>query len=285
MVLTALAIPIGIAGVAIVATQAALHVAAARAARAREARCAFDDPDEHTSPWAWSRLVVAEAVATLGLGPLALWPRRAHAASDAGRRSVVLVPGWALPAGTTAVLASRLRTAGWGRVHPLHLGAWRSLDDGARRLADALATLRRTHDVGDVDVIAMGLGGLVVRALLRRDGRAPRIRRVITLGTPHQGTLAVTWLRIGPWAADVRPGQGAVAALAGDAVELDAVALASAHDVLLEPPALAYWPGAFNVTLRHVGHLGMLFSPRVWSLVRENLAHEQPDVRERSHAG
>ncbi|HEV7734443.1 MAG TPA: hypothetical protein VGR62_19880 [Candidatus Binatia bacterium] len=275
IVLALLAIPLG-AGLAIATLQGVVHVAAARAARLRDDACAFDDPDEHTSTATWTRLGLTETLASVATAMATVVPSRVTGA-DVGRRSVVLVSGWAMPAGASTPLVRRLRRQGWARVYPLGLGAWSSLDDGARRLDDALATLRRTHDVGDVDVIAVGLGGLAVRALLRRDGRRARIRRVLTLGTPHQGTTACPWLRVGPWAADVRPGAAALQALDGDAMApaLDAVALASQHDVLLDPPALAYWPGAFNVTLREVGHLGQLFSARVWELVAENLAHAQ----------
>lgn len=285
-VLALLAIPLG-ASLAIATVQAIVHVAAARAARLRDDACAFDDPDEHTSTATWTRLAVNETLACVATVMATIVPSRGVAA-DAGRRSVVLVPGWGMPAGTSSPLVRRLRRHGWARVYPLGLGTWSSLEDGARRLDAALATLRRTHDVGDVDVVALGLGGLVVRALLRRDGRGARIRRVVTLGTPHQGTTACPWLHVGPWAADVRPGAAALQALDGDAMSpaIDAVALASQHDVLLDPPARAYWPGAFNVTLREVGHLGQLFSTRVWELVAENLAHAQ-DVAPsgRSHVG
>ncbi len=286
VVVALLAIPVG-ASLAIAALQAILHVAAARAARVRDDACAFDDPDEHTSSATWTRLAVGETLATVAAAAATVVPSRG-AATDVGRRSVVLVAGWAMPAGASTPLVRRLRRHGWARVYPLGLGAWSSLDDGAHRLDQALATLRRTHAFGDVDVIALGLGGLAVRALLRRDGHRARIRRVVTLGTPHQGTTACPWLRVGPWASDVRPGAAALRALDGDAMApaLDAVALASQHDVLLEPPALAYWPGAFNVTLREVGHVGQLFSPRIWALVAENLAHAQDVAASgRSHVG
>jgi hypothetical protein len=62
---------------------------------------------------------------------------------------------------------------------------------------------------------------------------------------------------------------------AGDAGRLadiqECLAFAAEHDALIEPPDAAYWPGAFNVRVRGVGHLGLAASPRVFELVRENL--------------
>lgn len=278
MLLAAIA---GVVVLAIAATQAALHVDAARDARVREDACPFEDPEAHTTAATWCVLTAMEVAATLCVALLSLVPLRSRPLDDDGRRSIVLVAGWAMPAGAMRWLAHRLRTAGWARVYPVGLGAWWSLDDGADRLAEALAALRATHAVGDVDVVAAGLGGLAARALLRRDGTRTRVRRLVTLGTPHQGTIAASWLRVGPWAHEARP-----AAAAGEPPEGDAVAIASAHDAVQVPATLAYWPGAFNVGLRDVGHLGMLCSTRVWAIVAENLAHEQPGAgARRTHAG
>jgi hypothetical protein len=276
MVVVAIAVLAGAVLLAMLALQAALHVDAARDARMREDGCAFEDPEEHTTPLAWCALVLGEVGATLCVGLVALLPRRPPSRDD-GRRSVVLVAGWAMPASATALLARRLRGAGWARVYPIGLGVWPSIDEATRRLAGGLATLRATHAVGDVDVIAVGLSGIAARALL---DRGVRVRRVVTLGTPHQGTLTAPWMRRGPWARDVRPDDDAAA----PTCDGDGIAIASAHDVLLVPPALAYWPGAFNVALRGVGHVGMLCSARVWAIVEENLAHT-PAVTGRSHVG
>lgn len=281
MVPAAIALVVGLAALAIVATQAVLHLAAARDARAREDGCAFEDPEQHTSTATWCVLAVAEIAATLCVALLALLPLGARPRDDDGRHSVVLVAGWALPAGTMAWLAHRLRAAGWARVYPVGLGAWSSVDDGAARLAAALARLRASHAIGDVDVVAAGLSGLAASTLLRREGRRIRMRRLVTLGTPHQGTLAAPWLRVGPWVRDVRPDVAPPPAIDGDGV-----AIASAHDAILVPTELAYWPGAFNVTMRDVGHVGMLCSARVWAIVEENLAHGATDaLAGRSHVG
>ncbi len=267
MVLSAIALLVVAVVLAIAATHVALHVAAARDASQREDACAFDDPEEHTPAATWCALAISEIAATLCVALLSLVPIPTRARDDDGRHSVVLVAGWAMPASTTGWLAHRLRRAGWARVYPVGLGVWTSLDEGVRRLEATLATLRATHAVGDVDVIAAGLSGLLARTLLAPGART-RVRRLITLGTPHQGTLAAPRLRIGPWTRDVRPDHVGVPTPDGDAI-----AIASAHDATLLPPTLAYWPGAFNVTLRGVGHVGMLCSARVWALVEENLAH------------
>lgn len=280
MMVVAIAVLAGAVVLAMLALQAALHLDAARDAAAREDQCAFEDPEEHTTPLAWAALAFAEIGATLRVAFAALLPAPSSARDD-GRRSVLLVAGWAMPAAAMACVARRLRRAGWARVYPVGLGAWSSVDDGTRRLADALATLRTSHAVGEVDVVAMGASGVVARALL---ARGARLRRVITLGTPHQGTRAASWLRRGPWARELRPNDDAPT----PSCDGDGIAIYSAHDVVLVPPELAYWPDAFNVSLRGVGHVGMLCSPRVWSILEENLAHEPAasgSVRGRSHVG
>ncbi|HEU4428797.1 MAG TPA: alpha/beta fold hydrolase [Myxococcota bacterium] len=69
-----------------------------------------------------------------------------------------------------------------GRL-PLHLADVRRT---ARHVDRALE--RTLSGAGRVDVIGHSLGGLVATYWLKRIDRGRRIRRVITLGTPHRGT-------------------------------------------------------------------------------------------------
>ena len=59
----------------------------------------------------------------------------------------------------------------------------------------------------------------------------------------------------------------------------DCTAIYSLDDALVIPAGNGYYPGAFNVELRGLGHTSLLFSKRVHRLVRENLAAEIPASR------
>ena len=125
------------------------------------------------------------------------------------------------------------------------------------------------------------MGGLVARASLRAG--AAGIHRIITLGTPHQGTRAFPWLGADPMLRQMRPGSPCLQRLAAfDAAPHGAelISIYSLDDALVVPPANGYCPGAFNIEVRGPGHMSLLFSRRVYELVRENLAAEAERARQ-----
>jgi len=257
--------------VAIVVVETALHVAAVRAERRRADACPFDDPDEHLRSGDVLVLVASEcvlALVALATTPFA-WLRARHAGDGGGRLVVVQAPG-AL-AGAATPLVRRLRADGH---RPLLLAPpWRGVEPTLAWLTVRLAAAR--HASGEpLDVVALGRAGLYVRALIARHGRRAGIARLLTVGTPHGGTEAGRWAPLDWLLACARPGSSLVAtgldagALAG---VRECLAFASEHDALVEPPDAAYWPGAFNVRVRELGHLGLVASPRIYELVRENL--------------
>jgi pimeloyl-ACP methyl ester carboxylesterase len=72
-----------------------------------------------------------------------------------------------------------------GGVVPLHLGDVRYT---ARRVHREIERLAVRSPFPYVDVVGHSLGGLVAAYLLKCLDRGRRIRRVVTLGTPHRGT-------------------------------------------------------------------------------------------------
>jgi triacylglycerol esterase/lipase EstA (alpha/beta hydrolase family) len=71
-----------------------------------------------------------------------------------------------------------------GRL-PLQLGDIRR---SAERVAEVLDQLGALPGFHQADLVGHSMGGLVATYVLKRLDRARRIRRVITLGTPHRGT-------------------------------------------------------------------------------------------------
>jgi len=72
-----------------------------------------------------------------------------------------------------------------GGALPVHLGDVRRT---ARRVHEEIERLAACSRFDYVDVVGHSLGGLVAAYLLKRLDRGRRIRRVVTLGTPHRGT-------------------------------------------------------------------------------------------------
>jgi pimeloyl-ACP methyl ester carboxylesterase len=124
-----------------------------------------------------------------------------------------------------------------------------------------------------VILIGHSMGGLVLRAYLRRYGR-DKVARIVTLGSPHQGTR-LAHLGLGRNARQMRMGSSWLAELARPgAVPLPpgSVSIFSFQDNYVFPQqACSTLEGATNVAISGVSHLGMAFSPVVLGKILEAL--------------
>src|SRR5207245_2103027 len=177
-------------------------------------------------------------------------------------------------------LARRLRRDGWRHLYLVaHTPVGGDIERSAHRLGEALDRLRRATGASRVDIVAHSMGGLVARACIRARGQASGVGRLITLGTPHQGTEIFPRFRLDPMVAQMRPGSPLLACLAADDPVprlVDCISIYSADDAVVVPASRAYYPGAFNIEVRGLGHLSLLFSQSVYALVRENPPAEPP---------
>jgi len=105
----------------------------------------------------------------------------------------VLIPGLYMGGWAVAYLARRLQAAGWRTRRFSYPTLAGTLPENADRLARALGTL----EAATVHLVAHSLGGLVVRHLFNRHPRQ-RPGRIVTLGTPHQGSYVARWLDVRP---------------------------------------------------------------------------------------
>ena len=266
-----------------IAFNAVAYAGAALHRRRQPPDCPLDE--DQPGPWAgrtlaWLGAFVFEcavtAILTLTL-PLAFRRQRVRPL-DGGdaRRPVVLLHGYAQHAANFLWLMRRLRGDGWLHLYSVRHTAMRGdIEQSALRLGDAIDRIRRESGAPFVDVIAHSMGGLVARACIRARGAGSGIGRLITLGTPHQGTRALGWLGRDRMVAQMRPDSPVFGRLAADDPVpsiVDCISIYSADDALVVPASAAYYPGAFNIEIRGLGHMSLLFSSRVYELVRENLA-------------
>jgi hypothetical protein len=78
---------------------------------------------------------------------------------------------------------------------------------------------------------------------------------------------------LGQWSRAVAP-QGALLAQLQRAYtpkQLDMIAIHSTFDATVLPPANAEYPRAFNIRVNNIGHYGLLYSSKVFTLIAENL--------------
>ncbi len=190
---------------------------------------------------------------------------RALFAADplAARIPVVLVHGLVDNRSIFAVMRRSLRRRGFAQVCSWNYSPLAS--DVARCAADLGRHVERVcertgHD--RVHVVGHSLGGLIARYHVQRQGGDRRIESLVTLGTPHQGTLLAHVVPT-PMIRQLRPGSPVLRALAGPAPacrtrvtaiysDLDQVVLPTTSG-RCEHPDL----GARNVLVRGVGHMSL----------------------------
>ncbi len=189
--------------------------------------------------------------------------------TDAIRNPVLLVHGYSLNRACWTFFQTYLHTRGWEWVWAInHRPRSSPIPVYAKRLGRAIERLREETGAEQVDLVCHSMGGVVAAYALKEFGYAPHVRRLITLGTPWSGTKThiFGWLRE---AADMAEDSEVIAALSD--FEGDTVAIWSRHDHLMFPLASAAPDHAHTIELKHLGHLEMLTSARVFRVVADAL--------------
>lgn len=235
----------------------------------------------------WARFYLHTVASS---GRLAAWwlrsvlggsPRAAGAPAAARAADPVLcIHGFHLGASSVWGLRRALERRG-RRTAGVFLGLpYRSPERYASALERGLGGLLESDPDLRVDVVAQSMGGLVLRqALAESPALARRVRRVVTLGTPHHGTGLLRHLRFGPVYRMMSRGARyleELPAFTDSAPAAKVTTVASRHDMVVYPVETAHLEGAEQITLEGIGHLGLLTEREVHEIVTERLAAPSP---------
>lgn len=167
---------------------------------------------------------------------------------------------------------ARLRAQGVAFIAPSLEPAFGSIDAYADPLEDAVQRLHALTGRMPL-IVGHSMGGVAVRAWWRRYARAAA-PQVLTLGTPHGGTLLAA---LSP-AVNVQQmrWQGDWIRALPTLPRLDCVW--TPCDQLVIPAATAVQPGAVAHRVDGVGHVGLLNDPRVWAIFQSALAASRVSV-------
>ena len=230
-----------------------------------------DDPTPHPSTaqrllaW-WRESLTAHMVFS--------WrqPFRANAEPDAlddhaGRRALVLVHGFFCNRGLWNPWMRRLRA-----MHTPYLAitlepVYGSIDEYVPQIDAAIERAWRATGVAPV-IVAHSMGGLALRAWWRARGAAAdaRVAHVLTIGTPHHGTLAALFAH-GLNARQMRLGSTWLVQLAADeppARRERFTCFYSHCDNIAMPSATATLLGADNRHLAGTPHVALAYHPAVF---------------------
>jgi triacylglycerol esterase/lipase EstA (alpha/beta hydrolase family) len=180
---------------------------------------------------------------------------------------ILLLHGVGCNAGVWSGFRRHLAACGIGPVYALSYGPpLASIEHFADQLVDRIAGIVAATGAAQVVLVCHSMGGLVARAYLRKHGGG-RVRRLITIGTPHHGSMHA-WLAAGLSLAQMRPENAWLAGLNGDAERTGGVPVASIwswHDSMVTPQTSSRIDWGENVVLTGVAHNAMLDDPQVWA--------------------
>ncbi|MBL8931292.1 MAG: alpha/beta fold hydrolase [Kineosporiaceae bacterium] len=171
------------------------------------------------------------------------------------------------------VLRRRLRRRGFGRVFTINYSpVTNDIRAAARDLSGAIEEMVARTGYERIHVIGHSLGGLIARYYVQRLGGDERVHTLVTLGTPHAGSLLAYAMPPVNLGRQLRPGSELYAELAEPAPgcrtrvvayysDLDQVVIPHTHGRLDHPDLTVR-----NVRVHAVGHMSL---PIEGSVVRE----------------
>jgi len=196
--------------------------------------------------------------------------RPATSRSDTqGGTPVLLVHGYCCSRGSWWWLRRRLEAAGWTVATITLEPIYAAIDSYVEPLARRIDAVLKETGAGQLVLVGHSMGGLVARAYLQRFGDA-RVKRLITLGTPHQGSRLAD-LGLGENGRQMRPGSRWLQSLAVPPAAVDPLVIYSPHDEFVLPASLLQLSVGRHNAIPGLGHLAMLYSPRVWLALQQGL--------------
>jgi pimeloyl-ACP methyl ester carboxylesterase len=180
-------------------------------------------------------------------------------------KPVILVHGVLVNDGVWFGFRRRLVRQRIGAVYTFNYGPpYADIEHFAGQLAAKIDAVCAATGAQRVVLVGHSMGGLVARAYLRQFGAA-RLARIITIGTPHHGSI-LAWTYPGRCLVQMRPGNAWLAELNRDEPTSPPVSMTSIwsrHDSMVAPQASSELAGAENVALVGIGHNALLSNRKV----------------------
>jgi triacylglycerol esterase/lipase EstA (alpha/beta hydrolase family) len=214
-----------------------------------------------------TRLFVDEVLAVAASWPLLALHRLLirDPAPQPCAKPLILVHGVLVNDGVWFGFRRRLVRQGIAGVYTFNYGPpYADIEHFAGQLATKVDAVCAATGAQQVVLVGHSMGGLVARAYLRQYGAA-RLAQIITIGTPHHGSI-LAWTHPGRCLVQMRPGNTWLAELNRDESTSPPVPITSIwsrHDSMVAPQASSELAGAENVALIGIGHNALLGDPKV----------------------
>lgn len=223
------------------------------------------------------RAATVEWLATMLLLPL--WPLwwllgESYERTSGSGRPIILLHGLGMNRTNWLWLGRRLAARGLGPLYGTTYFSPQTIERSAQKLQAFVAGVlaREGPEDGRVDIVAHSMGGVVARYFIEKLGGAAQIGRLITIGSPHRGTL-LGRMGLVPGARQLHHNSPFYEHIASYSTEVAYASVWSRADALVAPPESAsIEPAGRDFVFTDLGHLSMLVSPRVLDVVAERLS-------------
>ncbi len=190
------------------------------------------------------------------------------------RNPVLLVHGLTDTSHKMRAIAKHLRGLGW-EVYDIDLtpnNGDAKLEVLAQQIADLVDRTFAPHQ--QIDLIGFSMGGLVSRYYVQCLGGTRRVQRLMTISSPHRGTLAAYFSQR-PGCVQMRPDSEFIANLNRDLdclTRLDFTSLWTPFDLMILPPTSSQLGLGTEIMLRVIAHPLMVFDRRCLDAISTALA-------------
>jgi triacylglycerol lipase len=194
-----------------------------------------------------------------------LYYLRGHAMGGDGPGDVIVfVHGYFQNRANFVGLARGIRLAHVGPMFGFNYPWVSRVEKNAARLARFVEKVCAASGREHVALVAHSLGGLVALEYLHSEAGARRVRKCVTIASPHAG---IPWRGpiLGEVGEQMRSGSAWLTGRAGRKIEVPTLSIYSTHDNMVYPPATSQLAarGGRDVAVDGLGHLAILFDPKV----------------------
>lgn len=200
--------------------------------------------------------------------------RRDPALAPADAIPIVMVHGYFSNRGYFRVLVRALESRGAGPIFTPNLAAaFATIEDFAAQLHEQIERIAAATRQPQVILVCHSMGGLAARLYLCRHGNA-RVRKLITIASPHHGTVHARF-GAGANARQMHRGSRFIAELCGNEGErgpqCGVTSIYTPHDNLVAPQESSRLAWARNIAIPGRGHIDILASPRLVAILVKEL--------------
>ncbi|MBC8022140.1 MAG: alpha/beta fold hydrolase [Burkholderiales bacterium] len=200
-----------------------------------------------------------------------------------GRIPIVMVHGYFSNRGYFGPLVTAMEARGVGPVFaPNFVAAFATIEDFVGQLAGEIERITQATGQPHVILVCHSMGGLAARAYICAHGAA-RVKKLITIASPHNGTIHARFaagangkqmMRASEFLAELCRKEGE------RGPECGVTSIYSPHDNLVAPQDTSRLPWARNIAIPGRGHVDILASDRLASILLKELRECGVEVRD-----